>query len=619
MYKYLVATYLCWMVSVTYCIEGQYFSCNQSYFELLTLKFKEFKELADYGFIGNHLSSCSSEMECSPGLFCSNKTCKCAHYPPHNIIKCDEDAVTSSILDCYCATVNEISNVTQVGACFYNCAYYNNTKVDIVYHLLARNVSICSSFNRTGAMCGKCLPEHYPLAYSFDMSCILCSHVGWNWARYIMAAYLPLTLFCFFVFFFQINVVTSHLHPVILYSQGVSISAISRVLLLSVQKQPHYLLSLKICLSFLGIWNLDFFRPFYSDICLGIDLLPTLVLDYVIAVYPLLLMATTYLLINLYDKNYRVFVILWKPFRILFSLFKRNWDIKSSLIDSFATFFLLSNVKFLSVSFDLLAPTRMYKLHKGGFTQEWVLYYSGNIKYLGKEHLPYAISALIISLLFVILPILLLALYPFAFFQKCLNKFSIRWHILHTFMDSFNGCYKDGTEPGTRDCRWFVAIFLLMRLNMFLVYMFTHTTAYFSLSAIVFLLLVLLIVNIQPFKARVSHYSKVNATFMTFLAINMIAASGFDSAGIKVQQFVPVFEVLVSMTGIIPIIYVLILVLYWILSHWRLSMRLINWVKAWKRGYVSVGNRFEDSVEHSRSHHSIEHTYSPNDLANFTQ
>ena len=44
----------------------------------------------------------------------------------------------------------------------------------------------------------------------------------------------------------------------------------------------QYLPSVKVLLSVYGIWNLDFFRPYYSDLCLGIGILPTLALDYAI-------------------------------------------------------------------------------------------------------------------------------------------------------------------------------------------------------------------------------------------------------------------------------------------------------------------------------------------------
>ena len=94
----------------------------------------------------------------------------------------DEEKGTSALLDCYCATFDDSKNVTQVGVCMYNC---NNNKngVDDVYDSLTWNnlMITCSSFNRAGALCGRCLPEHYPLAYSFNLTCIKYPHVGWNW------------------------------------------------------------------------------------------------------------------------------------------------------------------------------------------------------------------------------------------------------------------------------------------------------------------------------------------------------------------------------------------------------------------------------------------------------
>ena len=57
-----------------------------------------------------------SGMECPPGLFCNNRTCKRAHYHyPYGSIKCDEEKGTSAILDCYCATFDDSKNV--VHAC----------------------------------------------------------------------------------------------------------------------------------------------------------------------------------------------------------------------------------------------------------------------------------------------------------------------------------------------------------------------------------------------------------------------------------------------------------------------------------------------------------------------
>ena len=145
-------------------------------------------------------------------------------------------------------------------------------------------------YNRTGTLCGKCLPDQYPLAYSYDTSCIPCPHARWNWLRYIMAAYIPLTLFYLFIAFFKINITSSHLFSVVFFCQincNASRATQNSLWRLS-QDSPVFLTTTtaRVLFSLYGVWNLDFFRLFYSDLCLGIGILPTLALDYAIAVLP---------------------------------------------------------------------------------------------------------------------------------------------------------------------------------------------------------------------------------------------------------------------------------------------------------------------------------------------
>ena len=118
----------------------------------------------------------------------------------------------------------------------------------------------------------------------------------------------------------------------------------------------------KAYVSVLSIWNLDFFRLVYPSFCLHPDTnnLQVLAVDYIIAVYPLLLVALSYLLVILYDRNVRFIVCLLKPFVALFIRFRRQWNIKNSLVDAFCYIFLLSYVKILSVSVDLLLPVILY-------------------------------------------------------------------------------------------------------------------------------------------------------------------------------------------------------------------------------------------------------------------
>ena len=108
--------------------------------------------------------------------------------------------------------------------------------------------------------------------------------------------------------------------------------------------------------GFLSIWKLDFFRLAYTPFCLhsNTSTLQVLSLDYIIAAYPLALIILTYTLVRLHYHNCRLVVWLWRPFIGCFAHCRRQWDIQNSLVDVFATFLLLSYVKFLSVSFDIL-------------------------------------------------------------------------------------------------------------------------------------------------------------------------------------------------------------------------------------------------------------------------
>ena len=130
--------------------------------------------------------------------------------------------------------------------------------------------------------------------------------------------------------------------------------------------------------------------------------------------------------------------------------------------------------------------------------------YNASLPYFEEEHLPYAVLAIAVLLFFVLLPTLFFILYPFSWFQKFLNLFPVHWHILHTFMDSFHGCYKDGTQPGIRDCRWYACMPFISHLLIFTIGMFTFDEVFFYYSAIVVVIFTIIIVNMEPFKD--SHY-----------------------------------------------------------------------------------------------------------------
>lgn len=538
--------------------------------------------------------SCSrnNSSDC-PWDVCFNGSCKCSaiYGDP---LECTVNG-NIAILDCYCVTYSE--GKVELGMCIFNClnrAFHKHA----VYSKLSNNASalkICNTFNRQGTLCGLCAKDTFPLVYSFNLTCVSCptTTTTINWIKYISIAVIPLTCFYFVVFIFKVNIVSSHLHGFVMYGQAVTMPVMSRIIVLAYRDQPGYMVKLARVISALyGIWNLDFARSFDLGICLRTSPLLTLSLDFIVALYPFLLMLLSYLLITLYDQRYKLLVITWRPFKHILGHFSDNWDVKTSLIDSFATFFILSHVKFLSVAYDLLLPVEVYNLSPPGsaITSSRRLFYDATIIYFGKVHHPYAILAIVNVTVFVILPALILLLYSLRLFQKILNTLPGRWYVLHTFVDSLQGCFKDGTEPGTRDCRWFVSLFILGRCFLFIVSIFAVNSMFFGFASILITTFSIILLLVQPYKQKFQQVSHVTAIFLLFLALVYATAAGRVIASVRSHRIMHFFTALVFILWFLPLLYVSILTFKWIMSHRKFGLELFRRWQAKRRGYKQILN-----------------------------
>ena len=523
----------------------------------------------------------------------ANGTCRCGD--SHGIISCDEDRYSAAVLNCYCVTYDPSLKEVVAGACFFNCESHKKHQFTKgLYMVLPCNIheldnQTCRPFGRTGRLCGKCLPGYSPLAYSYNMSCVECPNGSKNWWKFILVAFGPLTIFYFFILFFQINAVSSFLHAFLLYSLIIASAPHTRFVLFGLEEYSNhnaFIITAKILGTLYGVWNLDFFRVFLPNICLNLDTLPTLALDYVVAIYPLVLIIITYFLIDLYDRNFQPLIWIWKPFRKVFMVFKQNWNFKTSLIDAFVTFFLLSFNRIMSVSFDLLIPVQVYTARSLKIT--WALYYDGSIDYFGKQHLPYAILALLFLVVFFILPVATLVFYQCQYFQKFLNCLPLPWYILHTFADSFQGYFKNGTEPGTRDCRWFAGAYFVLRVSLYLVYAFTLQMIYFSIGSIVLLFFVVLLVKVQPYKRDIAYQTNLNATFLVMIALWYISITGYNICHLAGPNFINLFGVVITLMVIAPLIYLSYIAVRWVLSRRIIARVLIQRFRARKNGYGTL-------------------------------
>ena len=528
------------------------------------------------------VSAQSYNASCPPWFEPLNGTCKCGD-SVDGIVNCDETLQESAILDCHCMTYNE-STGTVVGACFYNCVHNNNLK-DVVYHPIPKTVEhvndvMCGRLNRSGQLCGECKANHTTLVYSYDLECTLCSGSEYNWVSYVAIAFVPLTVFLVLVLCCRISATSPQLYTFVMFSQAIAIPANARILLAAINSThfPRTSVLLRIILAMYGFWNLDFFRTLIPHkICLKVDTLQALSLDYSIAFYPLALIIITYVLIELHAHNVRFILWIWRPFHRCFARFRQQWDVRTSIVDAFATFLLLSNIKLLSVSFDLLLPTYVYNMN--GSVVGLYLYYDASVEYFGKKHLPYAILALFVVLIFIIFPILLLLLYPMRCFQRCLGHCGVRWHALHIFIDAFQGCYKDGTNR-TRDCRYFAGMYLFMRPLLLVLFAITLNAFFYGLAGLVLTGVAMFTVIVQPYKAEFAAYNIIDPVFFLTLAMCYGAVMCMNIAAVKARNLLKLSFIVSFLVGTLPLSYLVVIFVRWICCCRGFGQRLVQNIKS---------------------------------------
>ena len=484
-----------------------------------------------------------------------NGTCHCGS-SVHDVVTCSEQTKEVMVLDCYCMTndIDSNHNQTVIGACLYNCNNLSHTAEyqPIVYHQAPSN---CTYLNRKGTLCGECENDYFPRAYSYYMDCITCSSPR-RWWTYIVVAYLPLTIFIAVILVFRVSVVSPKLHAFVSYAQIVTVPVYTQKMILGAQFTNHPTAAVaKAYVSVYAIWNLDFFRALVPGICLQLTTLQVLALDYLIAVYPMLLMVIAYTLVELHGYGFRPVLLAWRPFHYFFVRFRREWNIQTSIVDAFVTFFILSTIKLLNGSYNLLIPTSLYNVK--GDTIGIYLYSYPKLEYMRAKHLPYALLALTVIGLFIVLPLSLLVFSSFC----CVRRCKMRIRVLEEFLHAFQQYYKDGTN-GTMDCRWYAAYYILVNLGLCLLYGVSVGTIVYIFLIIYFTLLALIVLLVEPYKEEYSFYNVLDCVQYLWLAIFSSSVAFLDFSGLFQREYILCTCFVILCVGTVPLIYIAALFIY---------------------------------------------------------
>ena len=422
------------------------------------------------------VSSCVSDVECSqcPVWKWLNHTsgeCQCG-YTVLGGIKCSEDNGSVYARFDVCVSWDTHSESVLASICKYKRTH--NPVISRVFSEIPKspyNLSYdeCELNHREGVFCGDCKEGFAPSLYIFSGTCVSCTHCLQNpisLLLFVAAELLPLTVFYLVILKFRINIVSGPMLGYVIFCQAhinsVHIYPNMWEYLLSRSGKFLFHWHTNILLPLAGIWNLNFFAMFIKNLCYSCSFnnLLGVLMEYLSIMYIFILVALSFA----YSKwNMRSILVSVRCCKAVFHSFDRwqdKWSAGDSVIHALATFTALLVAKVGAISTQLLSYGYVYNAN--GTLVKFVLTFEPSIESYTPQHAPYALAAYIPLFCFLLLPGVLLCLYPSHYFQRVLNHLcGPRLRLsLAIFVDTLIGGYRDGLDGG-RDCRRFYPLLII--------------------------------------------------------------------------------------------------------------------------------------------------------------
>ncbi len=532
----------------------------------------------------------TAALSCSPGFVPQGDDCVCGDWP-NGMIICDEDSKKASMQIGYCMTYSNETGEVRAGGCLQS--FFRNDSYKFYYSLPSEvfhlNDRVCSPTNSKGILCGEC-QDGFTVSPTFIVNCINCTGASHSheWIRAIAIRYLPITFILCVSIIFSISFVSGPINSVIFFGQVTTTSYHISFLASVLGSQGTYYSNRIWTTAVAAIYdtlNLKVLNNFIAPLCLTNHLtrLQAHTLDSSTAFYPLIIISFVYVCIQLHNRNFWPVVYCWKPFLKCFFYIRRSIHPKTSVIDTFATFILLSYVKLMYTAWRILLPTYVYNGH-GHRLSNLVVYISTDIQFFHKKHLPFAIPSIFILLTFTTIPPIVLTFYQSSFLQKCILRCNMNPQALRTFVETFQGCYKDGVTSGTRDCRYFAGLYFVLRIIVVILSL-ANIHLFILCSSVLYWCTALLFGSVKPYKNHM--YNFIDAailglmgTIYSFISLNIayVFLTGHSST---------VLLVLTDVLYTLPLLYLVLFIMYSVVN------RKTNCMQRLKDCIISRKNNFE--------------------------
>ena len=384
------------------------------------------------------------------------------------------------------------------------------------------------------SLCGSC-EDGYSVPINLPNKCVQCDPLI-GWILFVTVQLLPVTVMVLLIIVLNIQLTSGTFNALVFYSQILT-TVYPGLTYNSMFGHPscynNYILYFyKLFLIPLNIFNLDF-TLFLGDypLCISSATTPlgAVSFRYVIGLHPLVLLLLLYVWITLYNKGYKVIVLITRPIHRLLARFWSMTNIEPSLPHSIASIYLLCFMQLAATSFNtiLLAIGNSY--------------YNSNIW----SRCLAGIFAILVLILLVLIPMLYIQMYPFKLhvFRKLLRCLHLNklW-ILRSLGDIFTGPYKNGAT-NKLDYRYFAGFYLLLRIIIFLSHFIPNLRIISALQVSIFGLFCGVIGIFRPYQKNVNNFN-VFFIFLLLVILNLISAVDISNIYAVIIVIVLIFDVL---------------------------------------------------------------------------
>ena len=440
---------------------------------------------------------------CPPGhLINRYNICNCDTSFFRGIWKCERGQKVASIINGY--WIGLCDNIQCSGHC--PVGFCNNNISTALKNVTIRETSklLCIN-NREGKLCGRCAANHSVFYHSHYFSCGEDLRCSFGILLYIISEILPLTVIFIIVILLNISFTSGAINGVLLYAQIFDSFTTNFHNIIHFPKFVHVLIK-----GYRVVYttsNLNYFSIEKFSFCLwkGATTLDVIAWKYVTIVYALCLVMSTIFLLN--TTACKKCCACWRPHTV-----------KNAAIHGIVAFLVMCYSECARVSFLLLTRVKLDGGSKFTSSSKNVVFMSGEHKLFDDVHIKYGIPALFFMLVVVVLPPVLLFLYPLCFKVLALCRLSelkivnkISNIIPVQLFDSFQSCYKD-------ELRFFSGLYFFYRVVPLILFAVNTDVPLYYFSLEVFLLVALALnATLQPYKN--SWHNIIDILIFTNLAI----------------------------------------------------------------------------------------------------